>query len=735
MTTVPIYVLAGQSNAEHGGIDKTIVTALQTDGGAFEFVKTALGGTSLFANSGMDWDPHSANELFVQLIEDVAAAKANAVNQGQDTSVVLFWVQGEADTGMSQEAYRDQLTLFFESFRANTDADAIIYISSLPYDSTVRRAQYDVAGALSNTFIVDTTGAHTFDGVHYTQESHTMIANKFLDAYPAALPADPDYKNLVPKLSVTEDSSGFVIVNLPTYQDNVYSLDDRLARVQGGSGWDTINTGHGFATVFSGDGDDVIRSGGGGLSVDAGGDNDTVYGSSDGDFILGRSGDDLIYGADGNDTVGGGDQNDRIDGGDGNDNLYGENGNDILEGGAGFDFLSGGADIDLFRGTVAELQGDTIADFSIGERLQIVDSSFASFAYVRFGNSLEIGSTNLSLSDPGNPGFEIHKDVDGTAQLLMVQRDSHLNDFNGDGHADLLWQSVRGGTLTTWSVSGNGAGEARILPNSAELQLEASAKAVGSLDWNGDGAFDVLARSAGGNFSVWDANANGGFTKDYIDSTVSTQWKISAIGDFNGDGRDDLAWRNSETGSFTTWSSTGSSFANNTYTDDSVSKAWSTVGSLDWNGDGLDDILWRNDGGEFTIWEGTENGFVVNAYDEKSVSSDWRVEAMADLTGDGRSDLVWRNATSGEMTVWTAVGTGFEQNTYIDSTISLNWTISQAADLNADGLADLVFRNIDSGVATIWHSTGEGFIPNVAEIASVGLDWTLIGQSGSVLAG
>ena len=35
-------------------------------------------------------------------------------------------------------------------------------------------------------------------------------------------------------------------------------------------------------------------------------------------------------------------------------------------------------------------------------------------------------------------------------------------------------------------------------------------------------------------------------------SILPTSWQVAAIGDYNGDGRDDIAWRNSN-GAFTNW--------------------------------------------------------------------------------------------------------------------------------------------------------------------------------------
>jgi hypothetical protein len=56
---------------------------------------------------------------------------------------------------------------------------------------------------------------------------------------------------------------------------------------------------------------------------------------------------------------------------------------------------------------------------------------------------------------------------------------------------------------------------------------------------------------------------------------VSSGWSIAAIGDFNGDGMDDILFRNSANGMFTEWQSTGTGFTQNVLVNPTVGTAWS----------------------------------------------------------------------------------------------------------------------------------------------------------------
>jgi hypothetical protein len=66
---------------------------------------------------------------------------------------------------------------------------------------------------------------------------------------------------------------------------------------------------------------------------------------------------------------------------------------------------------------------------------------------------------------------------------------------------------------------------------------------VGQCDFNGDGHADLLWRDTSGNVAIWEmngiavSNANSSFV-----ANVPTNWSIVGTGDFNGDGFADILW-------------------------------------------------------------------------------------------------------------------------------------------------------------------------------------------------
>jgi hypothetical protein len=72
-------------------------------------------------------------------------------------------------------------------------------------------------------------------------------------------------------------------------------------------------------------------------------------------------------------------------------------------------------------------------------------------------------------------------------------------------------------------------------------------------DFNGDGKQDILWRNTQtGGVDIWYMNGPTILSRDHV-ATVSLQWKIAGIGDFNGDGISDILWQNTVEGSFVIW--------------------------------------------------------------------------------------------------------------------------------------------------------------------------------------
>jgi hypothetical protein len=208
----------------------------------------------------------------------------------------------------------------------------------------------------------------------------------------------------------------------------------------------------------------------------------------------------------------------------------------------------------------------------------------------------------------------------------------------------------------------------------------------------------------------------------------SSGWVIQGVGDFNGDGKADILWRNSTTGDVYIWQMNGTTIASQGDLGIvSPSSGWNIVGVGDFNGDGKADILWQNStSGEIYIW--LMNGISIASQGEVGVvspSSGWVIQGVGDFDGNGTSDILWQNTTSGEVYIWLMNGTTItNQGSPFTLSPSSGWTIQGVGDYNGDGKADILWRNSSSGDVYIWLMNGTS-IASQGDLGDVSSSWKL----------
>lgn len=451
---------------------------------------------------------------------------------------------------------------------------------------------------------------------------------------------------------------------------------------------------------------------------------DLLKGGPDDDTIYGLESNDSLEGLGGNDIIDGGSGSDLLSGGDGNDKLLGGSGSDILSGNGGADTLTGGTEADFFRDTAAGLNGDTITDLSVGDHIQITDLTTANANLGLTATGITFAGGSLTLNGLG-PGRLIISTITGGGVDIRLDHTA-TNDFNGDGISDVLWRSDSG-EITDWLGESNG----RMVSNfaNADHQLDPSWHVAGTGDFNGDGRADIVWRNESGEVTDWFGQANGSFVSNYgnFNSRPGNDWHIAGVADFNGDGRDDILWRN-DSGEITDWLATpNGSFASNLgNADHFLDNSWHVAATGDFNGDGRGDIVWRNDSGEVTNWVGQPDGSFLSNYGNfnSRPGLDWHVVGTGDFNGDGNDDILWRS-DAGEVTNWLGQsGLGFNGNfgnSY--AILSTAWHVAEIGDFNGDGIDDILWRN-DNGDVTNWLGQSNGsFVANSPANAHVDTTW------------
>src|SRR5215211_7547033 len=113
--------------------------------------------------------------------------------------------------------------------------------------------------------------------------------------------------------------------------------------------------------------------------------------------------------------------------------------------------------------------------------------------------------------------------------------------------------------------------------------------------------------------------------------------------DFNGDGRDDILWRDANTGAVSNWLATpvSSWTINDANAYAVIPDYWEILGVGDFNGDGRDDILWLGYDGRLSVSHGTQaGGFIQNAAVATLPPAGWFISSTGDFNGDGGSDIL-----------------------------------------------------------------------------------------------
>ena len=132
--------------------------------------------------------------------------------------------------------------------------------------------------------------------------------------------------------------------------------------------------------------------------------------------------------------------------------------------------------------------------------------------------------------------------------------------------------------------------------------------------------------------------------------------------------------------------------------------AQAAVPTGDFDGDGRSDVFWRNmSTGANSIWKS------ANIADPAGVVSvtnlNWYIAGQGDFDGDGRADVFWRNADTGANVIWKAGNAATKQA--VVGVTDGHWNVALVGDFDGDG------RTMCSGVMRAPAPTRSGGRPTV----------------------
>ncbi|MFF5182067.1 FG-GAP repeat domain-containing protein [Micromonospora sp. NPDC000316] len=242
-------------------------------------------------------------------------------------------------------------------------------------------------------------------------------------------------------------------------------------------------------------------------------------------------------------------------------------------------------------------------------------------------------------------------------------------------------------------------------------------------DVNGDGRDDVLTFTQNAAADVYVSTSTGtGFAGTSVkwNDFFSIGGETASTGDFNGDGRDDIVtFAHSNTGDVYVALSTGSAFTSPGRWHDWFAPGAEIAAVGDVNGDGRDDIITFTQGPTtasdviVALSTGTSFGPPQKWHDLFAVGTEQ--PRVGDINGDGRDDIVTFTCNT-DADVYAATSTG---TTFTGTTVKwhdffcLAGEFPYLGDANGDGKDDLiVFTKNATNDVYVALSTGTTFGPS-----------------------
>jgi cyclophilin family peptidyl-prolyl cis-trans isomerase len=228
-------------------------------------------------------------------------------------------------------------------------------------------------------------------------------------------------------------------------------------------------------------------------------------------------------------------------------------------------------------------------------------------------------------------------------------------------------------------------------------------------DFDGNGRSDLAAQAADGTWWVTLTPPFGpaAAARAWGAPPTGFTWRNVMVGDFDANGKDDIAAFNTATNAWRVLLSNGSAFTSVRFGTLPTADAWTNVRVGDFDADGRSDIVSVRQS-DATVWVSRSTGtaFVTSQWQTLPLLGPWENGQVGDFNGDGRVDLAVRNAANGFWRLLGSTGTAFTSVRLGAWDTASAWDNVRSGDFDGDGKADLVGRRVADDTWWLARSTG-----------------------------
>ncbi|HVN36979.1 MAG TPA: VCBS repeat-containing protein [Myxococcota bacterium] len=227
-------------------------------------------------------------------------------------------------------------------------------------------------------------------------------------------------------------------------------------------------------------------------------------------------------------------------------------------------------------------------------------------------------------------------------------------------------------------------------------------------DFTGDGISDLLVHGKNGDLTVWEMNGTQ-VVRHLSLAQLPAPWQLEAPGDFDGDGTTDLLWRNTSTGQLVVWLVRGGAVTTSAGLDlPDVTADWTVVARGDFDGDGRDDIALAHPQQNLVDLVYLNGSQVVSRETRSAPGPRWHLVATPDADGDGIPELVWENLDTHALSIEWISAPG---QAHVLVSQPGNFRVIGSGDLDGDGREDLLVQEANGLHVKGWLLAGDRVTP------------------------